>query len=106
MELSVIITILGVLVALTNIIVQVTKKLTWDKLPTNIVAVVVAELLTVGSGIAYAQIEAIALEWYIVAAFIVAGFMVAYAAMFGFDKLKEIMNWGEAKKQDGGGSNA
>ena len=32
-----------------------------------------------------------------VAALVVAGFMVAYAAMFGFDKLKEIMNWSPAK---------
>ena len=32
-----------------------------------------------------------------IAALVVAGFMVAYAAMFGFDKLREIMNWGEKK---------
>ena len=36
MELSVIIAIIGVLVALTNVIVEVAKKATWDKLPTNI----------------------------------------------------------------------
>lgn len=34
--------------------------------------------------------------WYIIVALVIIGFMVAYAAMFGFDKLKEIMNW-EAK---------
>ena len=33
---SVVISIIGVLVALTNIIVQVVKKAVWDKLPTNI----------------------------------------------------------------------
>ena len=27
------------------------------------------------------------ITWYIIAAFIVIGFMVAFAAMFGFDKL-------------------
>ena len=27
-------------------------------------------------------------------ALVVLGIMVAYAAMFGFDKLKEIMGWG------------
>lgn len=32
---SVIISIIGVLVVLTNIVVQVLKKVTWDKLPTN-----------------------------------------------------------------------
>ncbi len=34
------------------------------------------------------------MTWYIVAALIVGGFMVAYAAMFGYDKLMEIMQWG------------
>ena len=95
MELSVIIAIVGVLVTLTNVIVEVAKKATWDKLPTNILALIVAVALTLAAGFAYCQIEAITITWYIVVAFVVVGFMVAYAAMFGFDKLKEIMNWGE-----------
>ena len=40
------------------------------------------------------------LTWYAVVALIVLGFMVAYASMFGFDKLKEIMNWKD-NKEDG-----
>ena len=97
MELSVIIAIIGVLVALTNVIVEVAKKATWDKMPTNILALIVGEVLTIGTGIAYFQIKDIAIVWYMIAALVVAGFMVAYAAMFGFDKLREIMNWGEKK---------
>ena len=97
MELSVIIAIVGVMVALTNVIVEVAKKATWDKLPTNILAQIVGEVLTIGPGIAYFQIKAIPIAWYMVAALVVGGFMVAYAAMFGFDKLREIMNWGEQK---------
>lgn len=95
MEIATIIAVIGVLVALTNIIVEVAKKATWDKLPTNILALIVAVALTLAAGFAYCQIEAITITWYIVVAFVVVGFMVAYAAMFGFDKLKEIMNWGE-----------
>ncbi len=94
MDLSIIIPAIGVLVALTNIFVQVLKKATWDKLPTNVVALVVAVVLTVAAGLAYCQIKAVAVTWYLVAGLIVAGIMVAYAAMFGFDKLKEVMNWG------------
>ena len=93
MDLTKIIPIIGVLVALTNIIVQVLKKATWDKLPTNVLALVIAMLLCIVVGIAYCQINVIAITWYLVAALIVAGFMVAYAAMFGFDKLQEIMKW-------------
>lgn len=97
MELSVIIAIIGVLVALTNVIVEVAKKATWDKLPTNILALLVGQVLTIAAGIAYFQIKQIAIAWYMIVALVVAGFMVAYAAMFGFDKLKEIMNWGAKK---------
>lgn len=95
MEITFIITIVGVLVALTNVIVEVVKKATWDKLPTNVLAIIVAEALTLAAGFAYFQIEAMPITWYVVVAFVVLGCMVAYAAMFGFDKLKEIMNWGE-----------
>lgn len=100
MELPVLISIIGVLVALTNIVVQVVKKATWDKLPTNVLALTVAEVLTIAAGVAYCQVYGIPIMWYMVAALIVAGFMVAYAAMFGFDKLREIMNWGDG--HDGG----
>lgn len=97
MELSALITIIGVLVALTNIVVQVLKTSTWEKLPTNLLALIIAEVLTIGVGLAYCQLNAVPLAWYVIAGLIVAGFMVAYAAMFGFDKLKEIMNWSDRK---------
>ena len=93
MDLTQIIPIIGVLVALTNVIVQVLKKATWDKLPTNVLALVIAMLLCLVAGIAYCQVKAISITWYLVAALIVLGFLVAYAAMFGFDKLQEIMKW-------------
>ena len=63
LSLSTILTIVGILVVLTNIVVQVLKKVTWS----------------------------IAVVWYMVVAAIVLGFLVSYAAMFGFDKLKEAL---------------
>lgn len=80
---SVIISIVGVLVVLTNIVVQVLKKVTWDKLPTNALAMIVSLVLTLGAFFAYCSI--------MVFAAVVLAFMVAYAAMFGFDKLKEAL---------------
>lgn len=91
LNLSTLLLIVGVLVALTNIITQVLKKITWDKLPTNILATVIAMVLTVAAFFAVCQIEAITVTWYMVAGAVILGFMVAYAAMFGFDKLKEIL---------------
>lgn len=89
---STLITIIGVLVALTNIIVEVVKKLTWDKVPTNIVATLIAEALTLVAFFAWTSINGIAIVWYYVVAAVVVGILVAYAAMFGFDKLKEVLN--------------
>lgn len=86
---SAILSIVGILVVVTNIIVQVLKKLTWDKLPTNLLATAVAMVLTLAVFFAYCQIRAVPIVWYMVAAAVVLGFFVAYAAMFGFDKLKE-----------------
>lgn len=96
---SVILSIVGVLVIVTNIIVQVVKKVTWDKLPTNILATLVAIVLTLAAFFAYCQIKSITVMWYTVAAAVVLGFFVAYAAMFGFDKLKEAIMQLETKKE-------
>ena len=44
-----------------------------------------------GAFFAYCSIKEIAVVWYMVFAAVVLAFMVAYAAMFGFDKLKEAL---------------
>ena len=97
LNLSAVLSIVGVLVVLTNIIVQVLKKVTWGKLPTNILAVIVSMALTLVAFFAYCQIKAITVVWYMVVAAVVLAFLVAYAAMFGFDKLKEAL--GQIGKQ-------
>lgn len=96
---SFVIAAIGVLTALTNIVVEVLKKITWDKIPTNVVALLVSEALCMLMGILYAQYAAITVNWQYIAVLFVGGFLVAYAAMFGFDKLKEILNWDKPSKQ-------
>ena len=82
--------ILAVLVALVNIITEVCKK-TFDWLCTsrviNIFVLILSVALTVAVFLAYWQIMQMLITWYIIIAFIIIGFMVAYAAMFGFDNL-------------------
>lgn len=93
-NMSTLLIIIGALVAVVNIITEVLKKLTWDKVPTNVLVVIISEVLTIAAGGAYAQINDIGIRWYYVCAAIIVGIFVAYAAMFGFDKLKEALNWG------------
>ena len=81
--------ILGALVAVTNIVVEVVKKLTWDSIPTNLLATLVAIVLTMATYFAYVSYASIVIVWYHVVAAFLMGIFVAYAAMFGFDKLQE-----------------
>jgi len=90
-SISALITVIGILVAIVNIVVEVVKKVTWDKIPTSLLAVIISVVLTVIAFFAYAQITNLAIVWYMVVGAVVVGMMVSYAAMFGFDKLKEIL---------------
>ena len=89
-----------ILTVVTNIITQVLKKLTWEKIPTNILAFLVAMAVTL---LAVCQIMAWAVTWYMVAGAVALGLFVAYAAMFGYDKLREaleqIINWEKRKTE-------
>lgn len=85
------ITVIGSLVAVVNIIVEVLKKFTEKYVPTNVLAVIVSMVLTLTVFFAWCSINAVVVQWYLVVAAVVVGFFVAYAAMFGFDKLKEVL---------------
>lgn len=87
---SVLLVVVGVLTTLTNVIVQVLKKATWDKLPTNLLALIVAEAMTLTAYFGVSAAKGYPVFWYTVAAAVVVGFLVSFAAMFGFDKLKEL----------------
>ncbi|MEA5083309.1 MAG: hypothetical protein VB018_04050 [Lachnospiraceae bacterium] len=81
----------GVLVVVVNVIVEVIKKVTWDKIPTEILAVGVSFVITIIAVVVSCKFAAIALTWYIMVSSIVLSFFVAYAAMFGFDKFKDMV---------------
>lgn len=83
--------LVGALVVVVNIIVQVLKPFTQKHISTNFVALAVSLALTLVSFFAWCAWKGIAVLWYYVAAAVVLGFFVAYAAMFGFDKLKQAL---------------
>lgn len=97
LAISAILLVTLILMVITNIIVQVLKKLTWEKIPTNILAFIVAMAVTLLAFFAVCQIMGWAVTWYMVAGAVALGVFVCYAAMFGFDKLREaleqITNW-------------
>ena len=56
--------------------------------------------LTLAAFFAYCEIKGVAIVWYTVVGAVVLGFFVAYAAMFGFDKLKEAIAQLDQKKTE------
>ena len=88
MNISVILTLFAILVAMTNILVNVGKAIWEIKQPQRvvvIVAIVLTLIVAVAIGI-YLQVAA----WYLWAGLVVAaillGALVAYVAMYGYDQ--------------------
>lgn len=81
---------ISALTAVVTIITEVAKN-AFPALDTtekkNIFVLCLSEILTVVSLFAYWQIKELPTEWYYVIAFFVVGLLVAYSAMFGYDKL-------------------
>ena len=60
LNISAIVAIIGALTVLTNIIVEVLKRATWEKMPTNLLAIIVAMVLTLVAFFGYmARLEGI-----------------------------------------------
>ena len=88
MHLGVFATLFAVLVVVVNILTQIFKSfLNKTEIPTRVFVLFVSVILTVVTFVAVCQIYAIPLVWYMIVASIVAGFVVAYCAMFGYDNL-------------------
>lgn len=96
---STILLIIAVLVFLSNVIVEVLKKLLPDKVPSNLIAVVVSMALTLVAFFGCCSYYSVVIKWYYVIAAIVIGFMVSYAAMFGYDKLKQLIEQFISKRE-------
>lgn len=79
---------LYVLVLTVNIITEVIKRLI--PVPTDIVVFIVSIAVTVLALYTAASVLKIAVMWYYAVGAVILGVFVAYAAMFGFDKFKEL----------------
>ena len=82
-----ILSVVGALMIIVNLITEIAKKLGLKK--TNLFVVILSEVLTLICFFAYVDIKHISIEWYFVAGAVFVGLAVAYAAMFGYDKLKQ-----------------
>lgn len=95
--------LLGIMFLLTftvNIIVEVVKRLI-PKVPTDIVVFIISIAITVLALYIAASVMKITVMWYYAVGAVILGVFVAYAAMFGFDKFKELYDRLNAIKGNG-----
>ena len=90
-DFTVLMNVIGLLTLFTNVFTEVLKK-SFTNFPAQLTATVVSMALTIVSFFAYAAISGLEIQWYMIFGAIVVGFFVSYAAQFGFDKLKEMIN--------------
>ena len=90
--------IIGVLAFMVSVITQVFKGVgVLAKIPTDILVFVLSIGLTVTAFVAYMQYIQQVILWYMILAAIMAGFLVAFVAMYGWEKLSEL--WTRFKKE-------
>ena len=83
--------VIGALAFMVSIIPQVFKGVgVLSKIPTDILVFVLSIGLTVIAFVAYMQYIQQVILWYMVLASIMAGFIVAFVAMYGWEKFSEL----------------
>jgi hypothetical protein len=90
-NLSLILAVIGALAFIVSAITEVFKGVgVLSKIPTDIVVLVLSIGITVVAFIAYMQYKQQTILWYMILAAIMAGFLVAFVAMYGWEKLTEL----------------
>ena len=96
MSIETIILAIGVLAFCVSVITDVFNGVgLLAKIPTDALVLVLSLALTITAFIAYMQYVQQAILWYTILAAIMAGFLVAFVAMYGWQKLTEL--WGRFK---------
>ena len=81
----------GAIAFVVSVITQVLKGVKpLDKLPTDILVFILSIVLTLVAFFAYASYAGLIVLWYYVVGAVIGGFIVAFVAMYGWTKLKEL----------------
>ena len=90
-NMTLLIAVIGVLAFIVSLITQVFKGVgVLSKLPTDILVLVLSIGITVTAFMAYMQYIQQVIIGYMIIAAILAGFIVAFVAMYGWEKLSEL----------------
>lgn len=91
---------IGIVVTLTNVIVEVLKQFIPDeKFKTNWLAVIVSLVLAIIGTFIFCVQYGVEITWIVVVVSIILGFLCAYGSMVGYDKVIVLLKENFAKKQ-------
>ena len=89
-NMTILLGIIGILAFTVSVVVQVFKGVSvLKKIPTDILVFVLSIGLTVTAFVAYMQYVQQTILWYMIIAAILAGLLVAFVAMYGWEKVSE-----------------
>lgn len=98
-NMTLILAVIGILAFLVSVVTQVFKGVGFlSMIPTDALVLVLSIGITVSAFVAYMQYIQMTILWYMILAAILAGFIVAFVAMFGWEKLTEL--WKRMSKTD------
>lgn len=98
-NMTTILAVIGALAFMVSVITQVFKGVgVLAKIPTDILVFVLSIGMTVAAFVAYMQYIQQTILWYMILAAILAGFLVAFVAMYGWEKFAEL--WNRFKKME------
>ena len=90
-NMTIILAIIGALAFVVSVVTQVIKGVcVFTKIPTDNLVFVLSIGITVAAFVAYMQYIQTSILWYMILAAIIAGFIVAFVAMYGWEKLSEL----------------
>lgn len=90
-NMTILLGIIGILAFTVSVVVQVFKGVSvFKKIPTDILVFVLSIGLTVTAFVAYMQYVQQTILWYMIIAAILAGLLVAFVAMYGWEKVSEL----------------
>lgn len=90
-NLTLFVAVIGVLAFLVSVITEVFKNVGILKvIPTDIFVLILSVIMTMLAYVAFMQYIGQAILWYMLVAALLAGFIVAFIAMFGWEKITEL----------------
>ncbi|MEF2919751.1 MAG: hypothetical protein U0O22_04685 [Acutalibacteraceae bacterium] len=90
-DVTTLVAVLGVLAFVVSVISQLVKDMGFvNDLPVALTSTIISVILTVLSYIGYCSYAVISVEWYMVVASAVAGFIVSYISLYGWKKVCDL----------------